>query len=82
MAHYMVQASYTSDALAALVRIRKTARQGSAPWSSALAARSWRSSGAQGEFDLVVIVDVPDAEVAPDGIAAPRPGRTASWVAG
>lgn len=76
MAHYMVQASYTSDALAALVKNPQDREQGFRGLVERFGGKVVAFFWAQGEYDLVVIVDVLDAETANAlALAAISPGH-------
>jgi uncharacterized protein with GYD domain len=79
-AHYLVQASYTSDALAALVKSPQDREAGFRKLVERLGGTVEAFYWAQGEFDLVVVVDVPDAETANAlALAAISPGHAKSY---
>ena len=80
MAHYMVQASYTSEALAALVKNPQDREAGFRALVERFGGKVTAFFWAQGEFDLVVIVDVPDAETANAlALAAISPGHAKTY---
>ena len=80
MAHYMVQASYTAEALAALVRSPQDREAGFRALVERMGGKVTAFFWAQGEFDLVVIVDVPDAETANAlALAAISPGHAKAY---
>jgi uncharacterized protein with GYD domain len=80
MAYYMVQASYTAQALAALVKSPQDREQGFRALVGKLGGRVEAFFWAQGEYDLVVIVEVPDAETANAlALAAVAPGHAKTY---
>lgn len=80
MAFYMVQASYTSEALGALVKNPQDREAGFRALVERMGGKVTAFFWAQGEFDLVVIVDVPDAETANAlALAAISPGHAKTY---
>lgn len=80
MAYYLVQASYTPQALAALVKNPEDREQGFRALVERLGGSVEGFFWAQGEYDLVVIVNVPDAEVANAlALAAMAPGHAKAY---
>ncbi|MGE3268615.1 MAG: GYD domain-containing protein [Chloroflexota bacterium] len=80
MAHFLVQASYTSMALGALARSPQDREQGFRALVDRLGGKVEAFFWAQGEFDLIVIVEMPDAEAANAlSLAAVSPGHAKTY---
>lgn len=60
MARYLIQASYTPEAWAGMIRNPQNRREAVAPLIEALGGRLVSLDFAFGEYDIVVILEVPD----------------------
>jgi uncharacterized protein with GYD domain len=78
--YYLVQASYTPQALAALTKQAEDREQGFRGLVERLGGRLHTFFWAQGEYDLVVTVELPDAETANAlALAAISPGHARTY---
>ncbi len=80
MPFFLVQASYTPQALAALARQPEDREAGFRRLVEGLNGRVHAFFWAQGDYDLVVIVELPDAEAANAlAVAAISPGHARAY---
>jgi uncharacterized protein with GYD domain len=80
MAYFLVQASYSAEALAALVKSPQDREQGFRALVGRLGGTVDAFFWAQGEYDLVVVVQLPDAETANAlALAAVSPGHAKTY---
>ena len=80
MPYYLVQASYTPQALASLARQPEDREQGFRGLVERLGGRLHSFFWAQGDYDLVVTVELPDAETANAlALAAISPGHARAY---
>ena len=64
MAHYLIQAAYTSDAWAAMVKDPQDRIEAVRPVVESLGGRVVAGYLAFGEYDITAIVELPDNEAA------------------
>lgn len=64
MPHYLIQASYTPQALAALAKNPEDREKGARALIEGLGGRMHSFFYAQGEYDVIGIMEAPDAETA------------------
>jgi uncharacterized protein with GYD domain len=80
MPYFLVQASYSPQALASLARQPEDREAGFKRLAEAFGGRLHTFFWAQGEYDLVVTVELPDAETANAlAVAAISPGHARTY---